>query len=178
MAFWEEIGADPALREILLHGATDDLSRYQGNIENFIGLLRMPLGSRRSAAGERTGGQGRLSGSRWPPPRPRLVASYHRGCRVAHRGRRMLGDGALRKPEPRAGVSFSKRRATPAASSSGRWRGSRSSRRIAATTHLARQTRRCRLHGGGQPRLSEFRVHHRRRLRPEHGHARDPGDLR
>ncbi len=81
MAFWEEIGGDPALREILLHGATDDLSRYQGNIENFIGLMRMPLGL---AGPLRVNGLA-AKGDYWIPlatTEAALVASYHRGCRV------------------------------------------------------------------------------------------------
>ena len=41
---WERVGGDPALREILLEQTCDDLSLYQGNIENAIGLMRMPLG--------------------------------------------------------------------------------------------------------------------------------------
>ena len=44
LAWWEELGGDPRLREILLHGASDPPELYQGNIENFIGLLRIPLG--------------------------------------------------------------------------------------------------------------------------------------
>ena len=81
MAFWEEIGGDPQLREILLHGATDDISHYQGNIENFIGLLRMPLGL---AGPLRVNGLA-AKGDYWIPlatTEAALVASYHRGCRI------------------------------------------------------------------------------------------------
>ncbi len=81
LAFWEETGGDPELREILLHGATDDISRYQGNIENFIGLLRMPLGL---AGPLRVNGLA-AKGDYWIPlatTEAALVASYHRGCRV------------------------------------------------------------------------------------------------
>ena len=38
-ALWEEIGGDPTLREVLLDSVSADLSLYQGNIENAIGLL-------------------------------------------------------------------------------------------------------------------------------------------
>lgn len=80
-AFWDEIGADPQIREILLHGTTDDVSQYQGNIENFIGLLRMPLGL---AGPLRVNGLA-AKGDYWIPlatTEAALVASYHRGCRV------------------------------------------------------------------------------------------------
>jgi hydroxymethylglutaryl-CoA reductase (NADPH) len=81
LAFWEETGGDPRLREILLHGATDDISLYQGNIENFIGLMRMPLGL---AGPLRVNGLA-AKGDYWIPlatTEAALVASYHRGCRI------------------------------------------------------------------------------------------------
>ncbi len=79
--FWEEIGGDPELREILLHGSSDDLSRYQGNIENFIGLMRMPVGL---AGPLRVNGLAAKGDYRIPlaTTEAALVASYHRGCRV------------------------------------------------------------------------------------------------
>lgn len=78
---WDEIGGDPALREILLDRVADELSRYQGNIENAIGLLRMPIG---------LAGPLRVNGlaakGDYPIPlattEAALVASYHRGCRL------------------------------------------------------------------------------------------------
>ncbi len=81
MAFWEEIGGDPALRETLLHGTNDDLALYQGNIENFIGLMRMPLGL---AGPLRVNGLAAKGDYRIPlaTTEAALVASYHRGCRV------------------------------------------------------------------------------------------------
>lgn len=81
LALWEEIGGDPELRETLLAGTTDDLTRYQGNVENFIGLLRMPLGL---AGPLRVNGLA-AKGDYWVPlatTEAALVASYHRGCRV------------------------------------------------------------------------------------------------
>jgi hydroxymethylglutaryl-CoA reductase (NADPH) len=80
-AFWQEIGGDPQLREVLLHGASDDLARYQGNIENFIGLLRMPIGL---AGPLRVNGLSAKGDYRIPlaTTEAALVASYHRGCRV------------------------------------------------------------------------------------------------
>lgn len=81
LALWEKIGADPALREILLHGAADDLALYQGNIENFIGLLRIPLGI---AGPLRVNGLAAKGDYIIPlaTTEAALVASYHRGCRV------------------------------------------------------------------------------------------------
>ena len=81
LALWQETGADPALREILLDSADEDLSRYQGNVENFIGLLRMPLGL---AGPLRVNGLA-AKGDYWVPlatTEAALVASYHRGCRI------------------------------------------------------------------------------------------------
>jgi hydroxymethylglutaryl-CoA reductase (NADPH) len=81
MAFWQEIGGDPQVREVLLHGASDDLASYQGNIENFIGLLRMPIGL---AGPLRVNGLSAKGDYRIPlaTTEAALVASYHRGCRV------------------------------------------------------------------------------------------------
>lgn len=79
LAFWEKIGGDPQLREILLHGSSDELSRYQGSIENFIGLMRMPVGL---AGPLRVNGLA-AKGDYWIPlatTEAALVASYHRGC--------------------------------------------------------------------------------------------------
>ena len=81
LALWQETGADPALREILLDGADEDLSPYPGNVENFIGLLRMPLGL---AGPLRVNGLA-AKGDYWIPlatTEAALVASYHRGCRI------------------------------------------------------------------------------------------------
>ncbi len=80
-ALWEEINGNPALREVLLERAPDDLSLYQGNIENAIGVLRMPIG---------LAGPLRVNGlaakGDYPVPlattEAALVASYHRGCRL------------------------------------------------------------------------------------------------
>src|SRR6218665_1267233 len=40
---WDQVGGDPAWRETLL-GQSDELEHYQGNIENAIGVMRMPIG--------------------------------------------------------------------------------------------------------------------------------------
>lgn len=80
-AFWQEIGAAPEIQDVLLHGKLDDVSCYQGNIENFIGVLRMPLGL---AGPLRVNGLA-AQGDYWVPlatTEAALVASYHRGCRV------------------------------------------------------------------------------------------------
>ena len=176
MAFWEETGGDPALREILLHGADDDLSRYQGNIENFIGLMRMPLGL---AGPLRVNGLA-AKGDYWIPlatTEAALVASYHRGCRV------LTAAGGCSAMVLYESLSRAPAFVFETAGDACRfvvWALARFEefQKIAGHHHLPRQARRCRLHGGGQPRLSEFRVHHRRRVRPEHGHPRDPGDVR
>jgi hydroxymethylglutaryl-CoA reductase (NADPH) len=80
-ALWDEIGGDPALREILLERAPDELALYQGNIENAIGLLRMPIGL---AGPLRVNGM--AAKGDYPIPlattEAALVASYHRGCRL------------------------------------------------------------------------------------------------
>lgn len=65
----------------LLDSASDDLSAYQGNIENAIGLLKIPIG---------IAGPLRVNGlsakGDFPIPlattEAALVASYHRGCRT------------------------------------------------------------------------------------------------
>jgi len=81
LALWQEIGGDPALREILLDQAPQELSLYQGNIENAIGLLRLPIGL---AGPLRVNGLS-AKGDYFIPlatTEAALVASYHRGCRV------------------------------------------------------------------------------------------------
>jgi hydroxymethylglutaryl-CoA reductase (NADPH) len=78
---WQEIGGDPALKEILLDRAPDDLALYQGNIENAIGFMRMPVGL---AGPLRVNGLA-AKGDYYIPlatTEAALVASYHRGCRV------------------------------------------------------------------------------------------------
>lgn len=78
---WDEIGGDPALREVLLDPLAGELPLYQGNIENAIGVMRMPIG---------LAGPLRMNGlsakGDYPIPlattEAALVASYHRGCRL------------------------------------------------------------------------------------------------
>lgn len=81
LALWGGIAAAPALRAVLLDGGADDLTAYEGNIENCIGLLRMPLGL---AGPLRVNGLA-AQGDYWIPlatTEAALVASYHRGCRL------------------------------------------------------------------------------------------------
>jgi len=78
---FDKLQLDPAIREALLDNATDDLTTYEGNIENAIGLLKMPIG---------LAGPLRVNGlaakGDFPIPlattEAALVASYHRGCRA------------------------------------------------------------------------------------------------
>ncbi len=81
-ALWEEAKLKPELRGILLDdAAAEALPLYQGNIENAIGLMKMPLG---------LAGPLRINGTAakgdYPIPlattEAALVASYHRGCRL------------------------------------------------------------------------------------------------
>lgn len=44
LALWQEIGGEHGVRDVLLDHPSDDIACYQGNIENIIGLLRMPIG--------------------------------------------------------------------------------------------------------------------------------------
>ncbi len=77
---WQRTGADPALRDVLLNDACDP-AVYQGNVENFIGEMRMPLGL---AGPLRVNGLA-AKGDYWIPlatTEAALVASYHRGCRA------------------------------------------------------------------------------------------------
>lgn len=78
---WQEINGSEELREILLDRSSDDPALYQGNIENFIGLMRMPLGL---AGPLRVNGLSAKGDYRIPlaTTEAALVASYHRGCRV------------------------------------------------------------------------------------------------
>lgn len=81
LALWGEIGGPESSRRTLLEEPTDDLGVYQGNIENALGVLRLPLG---------LAGPLRVNGlsakGDYPIPlattEAALVASYHRGCRL------------------------------------------------------------------------------------------------
>ncbi len=80
LELWQRTGADTALRETLL-GECREPEIYQGNVENFIGEMRMPLGL---AGPLRVNGLA-TKGDYWIPlatTEAALVASYHRGCRV------------------------------------------------------------------------------------------------
>lgn len=78
---WEAIGADPELRAILLDPAKDELELYQGNIENPLGQIRMPLGL---AGPLRVNGLAAQGDYLIPlaTTEAALVASYHRGCKL------------------------------------------------------------------------------------------------
>jgi hydroxymethylglutaryl-CoA reductase (NADPH) len=77
---WRDFSAFPEQKKILLDNSPDP-SAYQGNIENFFGEMRMPIG---------LAGPLRVNGlaakGDYPLPlattEAALVASYHRGCRV------------------------------------------------------------------------------------------------
>jgi hydroxymethylglutaryl-CoA reductase (NADPH) len=80
LELWQRTGADTALHEVLLGHACDPAA-YQGNVENFIGEMRMPLGL---AGPLRVNGLA-AKGDYWIPlatTEAALVASYHRGCRA------------------------------------------------------------------------------------------------
>lgn len=80
-AWWAESGVDPALRKILLDQSSEDVAAYQGNIENFIGVMRMPIG----VAGPLRVNGIAAKGDYLVPlatTEAALVASYHRGCRL------------------------------------------------------------------------------------------------
>jgi hydroxymethylglutaryl-CoA reductase (NADPH) len=81
LAWWEKSGADPALREVLLDSVSDDVGVYQGNIENAVGFLRMPIGV---AGPLRVNGMAAKGDYLIPlaTTEAALVASYHRGCRL------------------------------------------------------------------------------------------------
>lgn len=75
------LGLEPAIGSTLLDPGSDDLAAYEGNIENAIGLLKIPVG---------IAGPLRVNGlsakGDFPIPlattEAALVASYHRGCRA------------------------------------------------------------------------------------------------
>lgn len=81
VAWWQASGDGSGARNILLDQESCDPSIYQGNIENFIGEMRMPVG---------VAGPLRVNGlaakGDYPIPlattEAALVASYHRGCRL------------------------------------------------------------------------------------------------
>lgn len=80
-ALWDEIKGPETSRKALLDHPMDDLGVYQGNIENALGVLRLPIG---------LAGPLRVNGlaakGDYPIPlattEAALVASYHRGCRL------------------------------------------------------------------------------------------------
>ena len=81
-ALWEVTGLDHESRKTLLDGAAaEELPLYQGNIENAIGLMKMPLGL---AGPLRINGVSAKGDYHIPlaTTEAALVASYHRGCRL------------------------------------------------------------------------------------------------
>lgn len=102
---WKELGLSDEhrtqLQEALLTPFTEELSAYQGHVENVIGLLRTPIGVAGPLRVRGMSAQGDF-----PIPlattEAALVASYHRGCRVLTLagGCRsiVLSDGVSRSP--------------------------------------------------------------------------------
>ena len=80
-ALWEAAKLPSHLQEILLDGGPEDISVYQGNIENAIGVMRMPIGL---AGPLRVNGIYAKGDYSIPlaTTEAALVASYHRGCRL------------------------------------------------------------------------------------------------
>ncbi len=78
---WQTLEADPALKAILLDPVAGELPLYQGNIENPLGHVRLPLGLAGPLRVNGLAAQGD-----YPIPlattEAALVASYHRGCRL------------------------------------------------------------------------------------------------
>lgn len=81
LQIWEKVGGDPQWQETLLGSSAGELERYQGNIENAIGLLKMPIGL---AGPLRVNGLSAKGDYHIPlaTTEAALVASYHRGCRI------------------------------------------------------------------------------------------------
>ncbi|TAG10991.1 MAG: 3-hydroxy-3-methylglutaryl-CoA reductase [Verrucomicrobia bacterium] len=77
---WNHFPHDPAVRRALLD-ASEDTQAYEGNIENMIGLIKIPLGV---AGPLRVRGLAAYGDYAVPlaTSEAALVASYHRGCRV------------------------------------------------------------------------------------------------
>lgn len=81
LALWAAFPEKKSVRKTLLDEPVDELSAYQGNIENALGFLRLPIG---------LAGPLRVNGiaakGDYPIPlattEAALVASYHRGCRL------------------------------------------------------------------------------------------------
>lgn len=78
--YWNAMPDMEAQSKVLFHRA-DSMEVYQGNIENFIGELRMPIGL---AGPLRINGLAAKGDYRIPlaTTEAALVASYHRGCSV------------------------------------------------------------------------------------------------
>jgi hydroxymethylglutaryl-CoA reductase (NADPH) len=78
---WNLLDTDPAIRAILLDPVADELHQYEGNIENPLGHVRLPLGLAGPLRVNGLAAQGD-----YPIPlattEAALVASYHRGCRL------------------------------------------------------------------------------------------------
>ncbi len=77
----EKLALDSAITSVLLSPEVDDLSKYEGNIENAIGLLKIPIGI---AGPLRVNGLSANGDFAIPlaTTEAALVASYHRGCRA------------------------------------------------------------------------------------------------
>lgn len=78
---WSEIGGAEEARQVLLEKPYEDLSAYHGNIENCLGVVRLPVGL---AGPLRVNGLDATGDYLIPlaTTEAALVASYHRGCRL------------------------------------------------------------------------------------------------
>ncbi|MCU0782120.1 MAG: hypothetical protein MUF04_13620, partial [Akkermansiaceae bacterium] len=80
-ALWEMVNGPAAARAVLLDATGDELEGYAANIENGIGLLKLPVGLAGPLRVNGTAAKGD-----YPIPlattEAALVASYHRGCRA------------------------------------------------------------------------------------------------
>lgn len=78
---FDNLAVDPEIRKLLLNTSTDDLASYEGNIENAIGLLKIPIGI---AGPLRVNGLSAKGDYLVPlaTTEAALVASYHRGSKA------------------------------------------------------------------------------------------------
>ena len=173
---WELPGLTAPARAALLDPrAIEQREAYARNIENFIGMARLPIGL---AGPLRVNGL-HAQGDYYVPlatTEAALVALVRTRIAGRHGGGRVQRAGAQRERRPvarlrlrHAGRGRALRRLGRGIDGAVPGRGCRND-----APRTARQPAADRR---GQPRLPRPRVHHRRRLRPEHGHDRDRGDL-
>ena len=98
---WAVLNSDESLREELLDSDVEKLERYQNNIENFIGTVKVPVGI---AGPLRV--RGLFANDDYYLPlattEAALVASYHRGCQLISAAggcsAMLLSEGVSRAP--------------------------------------------------------------------------------